>query len=84
MVTEILARVPVQAATFICVIYYPVVDIQFSWIGLSAMAAWGYTNEDDGTDGQQPRFTELARNYVREIGLIEKQSSMWFQVGSEF
>ena len=54
-------------------------DNEFAWIGLSAMAAWGYTNEDDGTDGQQPRFTELSRNYVREIGLIEKQSSMWFQ-----
>jgi hypothetical protein len=43
------------------------------------MAGWGYTNESDGTDGQQPRFTQIARNYVREIGLIEKQSSMWFQ-----
>ena len=43
------------------------------------MAAWGYTQEDDGTDGQQPRFTHVARNYVREIGLIQKQSSMWSQ-----
>ena len=54
-------------------------DNEFAWIGLSAMAGWGYTKEDDGTDGQQPRFTEISRNYVREIGLIEKQSSMWFQ-----
>ena len=48
-------------------------DNEFAWIGLSAMAGWGYTNEDDGTGGQQPRHTRIARNYVREIGLIEKQ-----------
>ena len=54
-------------------------DNEFAWIGNSAMAAWGYTKENDGTGGQQPRFTTVARNYVREIGLIEKQSSMWFQ-----
>ena len=35
--------------------------------------------EMDGTGGQQPRFTTIQRNYVREIGIIEKQSSMWFQ-----
>ena len=54
-------------------------DNEFAWIGDSAMAAWGYTQENDGTDGQQPRFTNIERNYVREIGLIEKQSSAWFQ-----
>ena len=54
-------------------------DNEFSWIGCSAMAAWGYTKENDGTDGQQPRFTYILRNYVREIGLIQKQSSMWCQ-----
>ena len=54
-------------------------DNDFAWLGLSAMAAWGYTKESDGTDGQQPRFTSIERNYVREIGIIEKQSSMWFQ-----
>eukprot|EP01052_Picozoa_sp_SAG31_P016562 SAG31_NODE_1102_length_9897_cov_16.273015_2_plen_160_part_00 len=54
-------------------------DNEFAWLGLSAMAGWGYTKEEDGTDGQQPRFTHIHRNYVREIGIIEKQSSMWFQ-----
>jgi hypothetical protein len=39
----------------------------------------GYTNEEDGMDGLQPRYTAIERNYVREIGIIEKQSSMWFQ-----
>ena len=33
-------------------------------------------------DGQQPRYTSIERNYVREIGIIEKQSSMWFQAKS--
>ena len=27
----------------------------------------------------QPRFTYLLRNYAREIGIIQKQSSVWFQ-----
>ena len=45
-------------------------DNEFAWIGNSAMAAWGYTNENDGTDGLQPRFTTVARNYVREIVLF--------------
>ena len=57
-------------------------DNAFAWIGLSAMAAWGYTEEEDGTGGQQPRFTTVEGNIVREIGIIEKQSSMWFQAKS--
>eukprot|EP00965_Chrysotila_dentata_P212609 6187138-Pleurochrysis_carterae.AAC.5 len=58
------------------------------------MAAWGYTssclNENcsqklrykvgpDGRGGEQPRFTVVKRNLVREIGLWQKQSSFWFQ-----
>ena len=41
------------------------------------MASWGFTNENDGMDGQQPRYTYVARNYVHEWGHFEKQSSMW-------
>ena len=37
-------------------------DNEFVWLGLSAMAGWGYTNEMDGTDGQQPRFTRITKN----------------------
>ena len=33
----------------------------------------------DGTGGDQPWYTYVERNYVREIGSIEKQSSFWFQ-----
>ena len=43
------------------------------------MAGWGYTEENDGMDGQQPRYTYLTRNYVHEFGHYEKQSSFWFQ-----
>jgi len=56
-----------------------IADNEFSWIGDSPMAAWGYTNENDGMDGQQPRETFVLRNYVHEFGHYEKQSSMWFQ-----
>jgi len=55
---------------------------EFAWIGCSAMAGWGYTKENDGTDGQQPRYTYLLNNYVHELGHFQKQSSMWFQVCS--
>jgi hypothetical protein len=56
-----------------------IADNEFSWIGCSPMAAWGYTKENDGMDGQQPRYTTIARNYVHEFGHYEKQSSFWFQ-----
>ena len=52
-------------------------DNEFSWIGCNPMASWGFTNENDGMDGQQPRYTYVARNYVHEWGHFEKQSSMW-------
>jgi len=63
----------------------------FSWIGDSAMAGWGYTSglEDtlpgggpDGREGNQPRFTTIRNNMVHELGIWEKQSSMWFQATS--
>ena len=54
-----------------------ITDNEFSWIGCNPMASWGYTNETDGMDGQQPRYTRVLRNYVREFGHYEKQSSMW-------
>ena len=39
--------------------------------------SWGYTNENDGTEGQQPHHTHVLRNYVHEWGHYEKQSSFW-------
>ena len=37
----------------------------------------GYTDENDGMDGQQPRNTHVLRNYVHEFAHYQKQSSMW-------
>jgi len=58
----------------------------FAFIGDSAVALWGYTNGEskenlpsgvgiDGTSGEQPRFTSMIGNIVREIGFNERQSS---------
>ncbi|KAJ9469344.1 hypothetical protein DIPPA_01757 [Diplonema papillatum] len=70
---------------------------EFSWIGDSVLASWGYTmplnttgnmsdsvlaqykNGIDGTDGNQPRGTQVLFNYAHEMGHFEKQSSFWFQ-----
>lgn len=51
----------------------------FSWIGDTAMAAWGYTDEHDGTGGDQPRGTRVVRNECREVGMFQLQSACWFQ-----
>ena len=66
----------------------------FSWVGDSAMAAWGHTgtclNENcsktvpykvgpDARGGEQPWNTTVSRNLVRELGIWQKQSSFWFQ-----
>ena len=64
-----------------------IVGSDFSYIGDTAMAAWGVTDEIsdngtkgwDATDGDYPRFTLVERCAVREVGLFEKQSSAWFQ-----
>merc|ERR1719272_2861384 len=65
-----------------------------SWNGDTAFAAWGITGKcvnekcdkkldwpvgPDGRNGEQPRGTRVISNMVREIGIWQKQSSMWFQ-----
>jgi len=57
---------------------------EFTWLGLSAIASWGREPKDmarlnDGTDGEQPRYTVVTNNFVHEIGHIQKQSSFYFQ-----
>lgn len=62
----------------------------FNWIGDSAMAAWGFTDElssetrhgFDGTNGNFPIDTRVEENLVHELGIYEKQISMWFQAKS--
>ena len=66
----------------------------FSWVGDSAMTAWGHTSNclnancswripykvgPDARGGEQPWMTLVEANLVRELGLWQKQSSMWFQ-----
>jgi hypothetical protein len=65
-----------------------------SWNGDTAFAAWGITGKcinekcdkkldwpvgPDGRNGEQPRGTQVLGNMVRELGIWQKQSSMWFQ-----
>eukprot|EP00947_MAST-08B_sp_MAST-8B-sp1_P004183 g4183.t1 len=62
----------------------------FSWLGGSAVALWGWTDEIsdggihgvDGTTGDFPRYTRITRNLFREVGVWEKQSSAVFQAKS--
>lgn len=56
-----------------------IVGNDFAWIGDTAMSAWGYTDEHDGTGGDQPRGTLVKGNSCREVGLFELQSACWFQ-----
>ena len=58
----------------------------FSWLGGTAIALWGWTDEltdggihgIDGTAGIFPRYTRITENVFREIGVWEKQSSAVF------
>ena len=60
---------------------------EFAWMGGSAIAAWGFTDElsdggvhgVDGTGGDFPRHTLVEGNLFHEIGVWEKQSSAFFQ-----
>jgi hypothetical protein len=69
-----------------------IANSSFSYIGDNAMAAWGYSEDladapatnklpkgigIDGRKGEQPRYTSVLYNIVREIGMNERQSSAW-------
>eukprot|EP01063_Lacrimia_lanifica_P022202 TRINITY_DN29866_c0_g1_i1.p1 TRINITY_DN29866_c0_g1~~TRINITY_DN29866_c0_g1_i1.p1 ORF type:complete len:828 (+),score=233.01 TRINITY_DN29866_c0_g1_i1:46-2529(+) len=64
-----------------------VVGSEFAWLGGTAVAMWGFTDElsdggvhgIDGTGGDFPRWTTVEGNVFREIGVWEKQSSGVFQ-----
>jgi hypothetical protein len=58
----------------------------FVWLGQNAIASWGYLDGEtmsnmtnSGLGGLQPRRTLIERNWVHEIGHIQKQSSFYFQ-----
>ena len=52
-----------------------VLDSAFQWLGMSAVALLGDTEQDDGTAGLQPWGTTVAGCAFSELGVIEKQSS---------
>jgi hypothetical protein len=61
---------------------------QFSYLGGTAVAAWGFTSSIDtsvpagvgidGTAGNFPRGTQMIGCTCHEIGTVEKQSSCYF------
>jgi hypothetical protein len=55
-----------------------VLDSEFVWLGMSAVASLGLTDQEDATGGEQPYGTLLSGLVVREIALYEKQSSAFF------
>lgn len=64
---------------------------EFAWLGSTAIAQWGYTKTVDesapgmgwdGTDGNQPRFSNISYNFAHELGIWEKQSSFYTQAKS--
>lgn len=59
-----------------------ITDNQFSWLGQNAIASWGRTVDNDGTNGDQPRLSTITGNWIHEIGHIQKQSSFYFQATS--
>ena len=56
---------------------------EFNWIGDSAMAAWGYTDEHDGTGGEQPRGTTVSNNVCHELGVRRGESRGETERGGE-
>ena len=41
-----------------------------------------FSCQPDGRGGDQPRQSSIIGNLVREIGIWQKQSSMWFQAAT--
>ena len=59
-----------------------VVRNEFSLLGNNAVASWGRSVDYDGTGGQQPRHSLIEGNVCHDIGLVQKQSSCYFQAQS--
>ena len=49
-------------------------------LGQNAIAAWGRPHDfNNGTSGNFPRYTRVEGNWASELGIIQKQSSFYFQ-----
>ena len=55
-----------------------IVDSVFQWLGMSAIALIGDTDQDDGTAALQPWGTVISGCIFSEFGIVEKQSSALF------
>ena len=55
-----------------------VLDSEFVWLGMNAVASLGLSEQDDATGGEQPWGTLLSGLVVHELALYEKQSSAYF------
>jgi hypothetical protein len=55
-----------------------IIHSEFAWLGMSAVASFGFTDQNDATAGLQPWGTVMAHNKIHEIGLYEVQSSALF------
>lgn len=59
-----------------------VAHCEFSSLGQSAVASWGFTDgmlSNEGLRGDFPRGTSIVHNWCHDIGLLQKQSSFYFQ-----
>jgi hypothetical protein len=63
-----------------------IADNEFAWLGESGVVSVGDTEGGpvpgwgvDGTAGNQPRGMKIWRNYGHELGIINKQSALYFQ-----
>jgi hypothetical protein len=55
-----------------------VLDSEFAWLGMNAVASLGRADQDDASGGEQPWGTLLSGLVARELALLEKQSSAVF------
>uniref|UniRef100_A0A7S2S791 Right handed beta helix domain-containing protein n=1 Tax=Mucochytrium quahogii TaxID=96639 RepID=A0A7S2S791_9STRA len=52
---------------------------EFSYLGDTAIGIWGFTEENMGTNGEQPRDIDIIGNFGHDVGISQLQSSMVFQ-----
>ena len=54
---------------------------EFAWLGQNAIASWGRLSGEtnSGLSGEQPHGTVIEANWAHDLGIIQKQSSFYFQ-----
>jgi hypothetical protein len=54
----------------------------FESLGQSAVISVGKADDNDGSGGEQPRFNRIKDNWATNTGLLQVQSSLYFQAVS--